>query len=90
MKHRAGTDRSITSKWSNQTQLVRAGSMRSNFDEMGEALFLTSAFAYESAEEAEARFDGRAEGFTYSRQTNPTVSNSYRHGSNDCIITVST
>jgi O-succinylhomoserine sulfhydrylase len=74
MKHRAGTDRTITSKWSNQTQLVRAGSMRSNFDEMGEALFLTSAFAYESAEEAEARFDGRAEGFTYSRQTNPTVS----------------
>ncbi|UTW55500.1 O-succinylhomoserine sulfhydrylase [Kordiimonas sp. SCSIO 12610] len=74
MKHRSAIDRKITSKWSNQTQLVRAGSMRSNFDEMGEALFLTSAFAYETAEEAEARFDGRSEGFTYSRQTNPTVS----------------
>jgi O-succinylhomoserine sulfhydrylase len=73
MKHKAGNDRSITNTWSSQTQLIRAGSMRSNFDEMGEALFLTSAFAYETAEEAEARFDGRAEGFTYSRQTNPTV-----------------
>jgi O-succinylhomoserine sulfhydrylase len=74
MKSKTGTDRSKTAKWAPQTQLVRAGSMRSDFDEMGEALFLTSAFAYESAEEAEARFDGRAEGFTYSRQTNPTVS----------------
>ena len=73
MKYRTGSDRSITKGWTRQTQMVRAGSMRSNFDEMSEALFLTSGFAYENAEEAEARFDGRAEGFTYSRQTNPTV-----------------
>lgn len=73
MKDNAGSNRSITSKWSKQTQMVRAGSMRSNFDEMSEALYLTSGFAYENAEEAEARFDGKAEGFTYSRQTNPTV-----------------
>ncbi|WP_262693471.1 O-succinylhomoserine sulfhydrylase [Kordiimonas aquimaris] len=73
MKDRTGKDRNITSNWAKQTQMVRAGSMRSNFDEMSEALFLTSGFAYETAEEAEARFDGRAEGFTYSRQTNPTV-----------------
>jgi len=73
VKHRTGKNRDITSKWAKQTQMVRAGSMRSNFDEMSEALFLTSGFAYESAEEAEARFDGKAEGFTYSRQSNPTV-----------------
>jgi len=73
VKYRTGTDRNTTSKWAKQTQMVRAGSMRSNFDEMSEALFLTSGFAYENAEEAEARFDGRAEGFTYSRQSNPTV-----------------
>ena len=59
--------------WSRQTQMVRAGSLRSDFGEMSEALFFTSGFAYESAEEAEARFSGEAEGFTYSRQTNPTV-----------------
>lgn len=73
MKHRSGADRTLTQTWSRQTQMVRAGSMRSDFDEMAEALFLTSGFAYESAEEAEARFDGKAEGFTYSRQSNPTV-----------------
>ncbi|WP_417449086.1 O-succinylhomoserine sulfhydrylase [Kordiimonas sp.] len=73
MKQRAGLDKSLTSTWSPQTQMVRAGSMRSDFGEMSEALFLTSAFTYEDAEQAEARFDGRAEGFTYSRQTNPTV-----------------
>lgn len=73
MKNRAGTDRSLTSKWARQTQMVRAGSMRSDFGEMSEAMFMTSAFTYPTAEEAEARFDGRAEGFTYSRQTNPTV-----------------
>ncbi len=73
MKDRTGKDRTISSNWARQTQMVRAGSMRSNLDEMSEALFLTSGFAYETAEEAEARFDGRAEGFTYSRQTNPTV-----------------
>ena len=74
MKDRTGKDRTISSKWARQTQMVRAGSMRSELGEMGEALFLTSAFAYENAETAEARFDGREEGFTYSRQTNPTVS----------------
>jgi len=74
MKPGAGTDRKQTSLWSRQTQMVRAGSMRSNLGEMSEALYLTSGFAYDTAEEAEARFDGRAEGFTYSRQTNPTVS----------------
>ena len=73
MKPGTGSDRKQTSKWARQTQMVRAGTMRSNLGEMSEALFLTSGFAYDSAEEAEARFDGRAEGFTYSRQTNPTV-----------------
>ena len=73
MKAKTGIDREITKKWARQTQMVRAGSMRSDFDEMSEALFLTSGFAYESAEEAEGRFDGTREGFAYSRQSNPTV-----------------
>ncbi|WP_374763104.1 aminotransferase class I/II-fold pyridoxal phosphate-dependent enzyme [Yunchengibacter salinarum] len=59
--------------WRQKTKLVRTGSRRSNFGEMSEALYLTSGFAYDSAEEAEARFDGRAEGFTYSRQANPSL-----------------
>ncbi|MFC3053696.1 PLP-dependent transferase [Kordiimonas pumila] len=74
MKLRAGIDPKLTSRWARQTQLVRAGTMRSDFGEMSEALYMTSGFTYESAEEAEARFDGRAEGFTYSRQSNPNLS----------------
>lgn len=73
MKTGKAPDENPALKWTRQTQMVRAGSIRSNFGEMSEALFLTSGFAYENAEEAEARFDGRAEGFTYSRQSNPTV-----------------
>lgn len=73
MKPGAGLDRKKTSQWQRQTQMVRAGMMRSDFGEMAEALYLTSGFSYETAEEAEARFEGKAEGFTYSRQTNPNL-----------------
>lgn len=55
------------------TQAVRAGSARSNFQEHGEALFLTSSFVFDSAAQAAARFSGAEEGFVYSRFSNPTV-----------------
>jgi len=60
-------------KWRARTKAVRAGQLRSQFQETAEALFLTSGYAYEEAEEAEARFKG-AEGFVYTRYSNPTVS----------------
>lgn len=47
--------------------------MRSEFDETAEALYLTSGFVYESAEEAEAAFKDEIEKFIYSRYGNPTV-----------------
>ena len=47
--------------------------MRSPFQETSEALFLTSGYAYEQAEEAEARFKGEIGGYQYSRFGNPTV-----------------
>jgi O-succinylhomoserine sulfhydrylase len=55
-----------------ETLLVQGGSLRSQFGETSEALFLTSGFVYDSAEEAEARFKGEAEGYVYSRYANPT------------------
>jgi len=55
------------------THLVHGGTMRSQFGETSEALFLNSGFVYETAEAAEARFKGDAEGFVYSRYANPTV-----------------
>jgi len=60
--------------WKPQTRAVRAGQVRSNFDETSEALFLTSGYAYSSAEEAEATFKGESTHFQYSRFGNPTVS----------------
>src|SRR5215469_2440630 len=60
-------------KWRAQTLAVRGGQTRSQFQETAEALYLTSGYAYDSPEEAEARFKG-ADGFTYTRFGNPTVS----------------
>ncbi|GAB4226256.1 MAG: O-succinylhomoserine sulfhydrylase [Methyloligellaceae bacterium] len=59
--------------WRPATALVHKGTIRSQFGEMSEAMFLTSGYAYESAEQAEARFKGDLEGFVYSRYSNPTV-----------------
>jgi len=53
---------------------VRAGQVRTQFNEHAEALFLTSSFVFESAAQAAARFSGAEEGFVYSRFSNPTVS----------------
>jgi len=56
-----------------ETRLVHAGTLRSDFGEMSESLFLTQGFTYDSAEECEARFKGEKPGFLYSRFSNPTV-----------------
>ncbi len=53
---------------------VRAGQVRTQFNEHAEALFLTSSFVFDSAAQAAARFSGAEEGFVYSRFSNPTVS----------------
>ena len=55
------------------TQLVHGGSMRSQFEETSEALFLTQGYLYDTMELAEARFKGEEPGFIYSRFANPTV-----------------
>ncbi len=57
-----------------ETRLVHAGTLRSQFGETSEALFLTQGFVYDSAEECAARFAGERPGFLYSRYSNPTVS----------------
>ncbi|MEQ1754014.1 MAG: O-succinylhomoserine sulfhydrylase [Micropepsaceae bacterium] len=61
-------------KYGLKTRLVRGGLKRSENGETSEALYLTSGFAYDNAETAEARFKGEDPGFTYSRFGNPTVS----------------
>jgi O-succinylhomoserine sulfhydrylase len=59
--------------WHQATALVHGGTLRSQFGETSEAIFLNSGYVYDSAEQAEARFKGDEEGFVYSRYANPTV-----------------
>lgn len=55
------------------TRLVHEGTLRSEFGETSEALFLTQGHVYASAEDCEARFKGESPGFLYARFSNPTV-----------------
>jgi O-succinylhomoserine sulfhydrylase len=55
------------------TLLVHGGTQRTPHGETAEALFLTSGFVYDSAEQAEATFAGTAQHYQYSRFGNPTV-----------------
>jgi O-succinylhomoserine sulfhydrylase len=55
------------------TRLVHGGLRRSAFAETAEALFLTSGYVYDSAEQAEGTFNGSVEHYQYSRFANPTV-----------------
>src|SRR3954463_954178 len=60
-------------KWRRRTQTVRGGQVRSAFQETCEPPIFTTGYAYEAAEEAEARFKGESPGYQYSRISNPTV-----------------
>lgn len=55
------------------TQLVHGGTQRTAYGETAEALFLTSGFVYDSAEQAEDTFTGAVSHYQYSRFGNPTV-----------------
>lgn len=56
-----------------RTLMARAGHLRSGFMETCEAVYMSSGYVYESAEEAEAAFANDGSRFVYSRYANPTV-----------------
>ncbi len=60
-------------RWHARTAALHGGCKRSQFGENAEALFLTSGFRYQQAEDAADRFADRQDGYTYSRLGNPTV-----------------
>ena len=62
-----------TANYRPETRLVHSGTLRSQYGETSEALFLTQGYVYNSAEECEARFKGEDPGFIYSRYSNPTI-----------------
>jgi len=67
------TDKKTQQSWNLSTRLIRGGTLRSQYGETSEAIFMNSGFCYDSAETAQSRFDGTAPGFVYSRYLNPTL-----------------
>ncbi|MFZ0095070.1 MAG: O-succinylhomoserine sulfhydrylase [Pseudolabrys sp.] len=63
-----------TKNYRTETRLVHSGTLRSQFGETSEALFLTQGYVYPTAEDCEARFSGKIPGYVYSRYSNPTMS----------------
>jgi O-succinylhomoserine sulfhydrylase len=53
--------------------MVRGGLSRSGFHETSEALYMSSGYVYDTAEEAEAAFAGDVDRYIYSRYANPTL-----------------
>ena len=77
-----------------ETLAVRAGIVRSKFNEHSEALYLTSSFVFKNAAQAAARFQGNEPGNIYSRFTNPTVTAFQERlaaleGAESCVATAS-
>ena len=63
----------VQESWRAQTLAVRGGTRRSEFGETSEAIYATSGYVYEYAEQAEDAFKDRVDRFIYSRFSNPTV-----------------
>ncbi|MEL0612948.1 O-succinylhomoserine sulfhydrylase [Marinomonas arenicola] len=61
------------SEYKDATNAIHAGVRQTQEQENSEAIFMTSSFAYASAEEAASKFSGVEDGNVYSRFTNPTV-----------------
>jgi len=64
---------SSNSRYRPETRLVHSGTIRSEFGETSEAVFLTQGYVYQTAEQCEARFKGEDSGYIYSRYSNPTI-----------------
>jgi O-succinylhomoserine sulfhydrylase len=63
-----------SSQYRTATRLVHGGIQRSQFGETAEALYLTSGYVYDDAEQAEGTFAGSIDHYQYSRFANPTIS----------------
>lgn len=77
-----------------ETKAIRVGQLRTEFGAHSEAIFATSSFVFDSAEQAAARFSGAESGFIYSRFSNPTVAAfearlAAMEGAERCVATAS-
>jgi len=74
------------------TQLIHGGVNRTSFNETSDAIFLTSGFIYDNAEQAELTFKGEEDHYQYSRFNNPNLTAlqnrlSELEGAEACIVT---
>jgi O-succinylhomoserine sulfhydrylase len=69
----AAASTSSKARYRPETRLVHSGTIRSEFGETSEAMFLTQGYVYDTAEQCEARFKGEETGYIYSRYSNPTI-----------------
>ncbi|WP_370400948.1 O-succinylhomoserine sulfhydrylase [Sulfitobacter sp. JB4-11] len=64
----------MSKDWQKGTRAVHAGTRRSQYGEVSEAIFMTQGFVYDTAEQAETRFEACGDDeFIYARYGNPTV-----------------
>ncbi|MCC8953366.1 O-succinylhomoserine sulfhydrylase [Bradyrhizobium sp. Pear77] len=73
MSESKSSESKSTAHYRPETRLVHGGTLRSQFGETSEGLFLTQGYVYDTAEQCEARFKGQDPGFIYSRYSNPTI-----------------
>jgi len=90
----AGDGKKIDPTWRTQTKLVRGGLGRSEYRETAEAIYMTSGFVYDSAEDAENAFNGSTDRYIYTRYGNPTVTSFQKRmclleGAENCTATSS-
>src|SRR5687767_949600 len=83
-----------TRKWGEATQGIRSAQARTDVREHSPAIFATSSFVYDSAEQAAAVFAEQEPGYIYSRFTNPTVQAfeqrlAEMEGADACVATAS-
>lgn len=74
------------------TQLIHGDLQRTSFNETSDAVFLTSGFIYDSAEQAERTFKGEEDRYQYSRFNNPNLTAlqdrlATLEGAESCIVT---
>jgi O-succinylhomoserine sulfhydrylase len=81
-------------QWGEATQGIRSAQARTDAREHSPAIFATSSFVYDSADQAAAVFAEQEPGYIYSRFTNPTVEAfekrlAQMEGADACVATAS-
>ncbi|WP_259780646.1 O-succinylhomoserine sulfhydrylase [Aestuariispira ectoiniformans] len=82
------------SEWHPETVLIQGGLSRSHHMETAEAIYMTSGYVYDSAEDAEHAFKADGARYVYSRYANPTVTTLQERlrlieGAEACVATAS-